>query len=584
MSPVFVTDPQVDNLAIVRVGAQTEFALQFLGAPPLGYSLFTIVTLKLHWSSVVTVRRSDLVASLIPRLGRLLGPKSHQDDRDGIEFLNNGFVNALGIISPVGQNVLGSEVPEILSRIFQKWDALWPVMPFRCRNFEPHGDVCICIGDQMAFVSKPPIRMSVSSSLSRPRSIGVALPLSGPITVGVHDSAINCDSIPEARDYFIEVGNQSGHAFRYQVAVGQEFLPKSAVRPRRGDFIGMENAAQVGKQRVISQSSNKSGIRRDVLNETCKYSPDHDRDGIAGPARSADSLEIFNQANDLGIIENDAQAFGKIAVLPFAKRSTIDTLCYDTTSQGFIPLDREAPFALESWRGLLDSKFGQAERQGVEPYTGIIRVPAPKAGRVSLYPAAALRVDDSAGPDCLNRDKGLRLFHSCSLLTGSYSPVRTRRHLPDQVKMLPTLVARFFGVPLIPSLRSSSTMAFVVMVESSSERRIFAISSTIRFRADPALAEGRGGMPEIFGYAAPRVQLASGANVETNLSRSSMVRMSSVRSLISLAFASLALARTTSFGALSAISFITSLILSICLLFILSPFGSIHCRDSIHWY
>ena len=332
VTPVLITDLQSDYLPIVPIPTKTQFISRSLRTPPFGRAMTMIVTNKLHWCPIIAIRRANLVASLIPRLGGFFGARSHQDDRDSIEFLNNGFVNALGIISPVGQNVLGSEVPEILSRIFQEWDALWPVMPFRCRNFEPHGDVCICIGDQMAFVSEPPLLMTISSLLGRPRSIGITLSFPRSIAISVHDGAVNCDGTPKARDYFTQVGNQCGHALHDKFPIGQEFLPKSAERPRRGDFIGMENAAQVGKQRVISQPSDEASISRDVQNEARKDSLDHDRNGIARSACSAGSFQILNQAKNLRVVKDHAQAFGKIAVLPFAKRSTIDSLCYDTTS------------------------------------------------------------------------------------------------------------------------------------------------------------------------------------------------------------------------------------------------------------
>ena len=119
MSPIFVTDLQSDYLPIVPIPTKTQFISRSLRTPPFGRAVSMIVTNKLHWRPIIAIGRPNLVASLIPRLGRFLGAKSHQNDRDGIEFLNNGFVNALGIIYPVGQNVLGSEVPKILSRIFQ---------------------------------------------------------------------------------------------------------------------------------------------------------------------------------------------------------------------------------------------------------------------------------------------------------------------------------------------------------------------------------------------------------------------------------------------------------------------------------
>ena len=148
----------------------------------------------------------------------------------------------------------------------------------------------------------------------------------------MHNGAINSDGLPEARDYGIQVGNQCSHALHDKFPIGQEFLSKSAVRPRRGDFIGMENAAQVGKQRVISEPSDEASISRDIQDEAHKDSLDHDRNGIAGSTRSTGSFQILNQTKNLRVVKDHAQAFGKIAVLPFAKRSTIDSLCYDTTS------------------------------------------------------------------------------------------------------------------------------------------------------------------------------------------------------------------------------------------------------------
>lgn len=358
ISPVFVTDPQVDNLAIIRVSAQTEFALQFLGAPPLGYSLFTIIALELHRHSIVTVRRSDLVASLIPRLGRFLGAKSHQNDGNRIEFFNDMLVNILGIIASISQNILGSEVLEALSCIFQKGDALSPVMSFRSGYLHPDGNVRISIGHQMSLISEPPLFMPISSALGRPRCVRITLALPCTIAVSVHDGAVNCDGTPEARNYFIQVGNQSGHASQDKFSVGQEFLSESAISPRRWNLIWMGDTANVGEQRIVSQCSDKTCVGWNVENETCQDSLDHDRNGIAGPTCSAGSFQILNQTKNLRVVKDHVQAFGEVAVLPSAKPSTIDTLCYDRNSQGFNPLVRGAPLALESKRGFLTTNSG----------------------------------------------------------------------------------------------------------------------------------------------------------------------------------------------------------------------------------